>query len=63
MSETAKVTDYEFDTHVWPTAIENWTMDKGCNPSSDADWAEVGEWAVVLRNSYDTGEFEISWRY
>lgn len=72
-----KVTDTEFDTHVVPTATENWisahpeiidsTSADGlttylARDFTDAEEAEIIEWAAYLRNSYDTGETPISWR-
>lgn len=58
-----KITDAEFDTHILPMAWENWSdAHDGRDPrDSDADWAEMQEWARLLRHGYETGEYEITW--
>lgn len=62
----AAVTDEEFTTHVRPVAEENWHdahgLLQGERPLTDAEYAQIEEWAAVLRHSFDTGELDAYWR-
>jgi hypothetical protein len=56
------ITADEFETHVQPMASENWATEHGHYAETDAEWAEMLDWAQALRVSYETGELEITWR-
>jgi hypothetical protein len=57
-----QITDIEFETHVSPIAHENWATEHGHYPTTDAEFDEADRWAEYLRNSYNTGELEVTWR-
>lgn len=64
--DTTQITDWEFETHVYPLAMENWLTDQGLlegeRPLTDAEYTEIAEWAQILRQSFNSGEQEMSWR-
>jgi hypothetical protein len=63
MTNTRPVTDYEFTTHVWPVAVENWTdANDGRYPATDAEYVEIDAWAAMYREQYNDGSMEITWR-
>lgn len=63
MTTIQPVTDREFETHVRPVAHENWATAHGNRwPETDAEYDEADKWAEYLRESYNTGETEITWR-
>lgn len=61
------ITDREYETHIHPMAEENWLSDKGLLMGeikyTDEQWDEIDEWARILRNGYETGEYSPSWRF
>lgn len=58
------ITDQEYETHIEPTAEENWRdAHGGRDPrANDADWEEFQRWARVLREDYDQGVYPADWR-
>jgi hypothetical protein len=61
-----KITQDEYETHVVPVAMQNWHdahgLLEGERPLTDAEYAEIEEWAAILRHSFQTGELDAYWR-
>lgn len=60
------ITDWEHETHIQPTAEENWHAAHGLalgeRPLTDAEYAQIEDEAKYLREQYNDGSFDPSWR-